>query len=223
MSQLAEITLHIIESRERGEDKSFLAVAKRAFLNIIGDGGTEHNLKSLTLQNDALRSDWDNPWGDIGQATRVFQAKRSPVRGGNQGVCARQIRGGLGRLEQHKRNSTWIQATQETMDYLNAMPPAILAKMIEANGAEISGLPSGIKDSTYEIQTSGWTSKLAEYEESWKNSSGILPLLEWQLQKRKTQGWKLWDMPLMTRDAGSEGFLYDRMTEAGERLEAAFL
>ena len=39
-------------------------------------------------------------------------------------------------------------------------------------------------------------------------------MLEWQLQTRKQQGWKLWDMPLMRSDAGSEGFLYDRMIVA---------
>lgn len=87
--------------------------------------------------------------------------------------------------------------------------------MIEANKRQIRGTCSDIQEQGYEIETNGWSPKLAEYEARWKESRGILPLLEWRLQKRKEQGWKLWDMPLMESDAGQEGFLYDRMIEAG--------
>ena len=83
--------------------------------------------------------------------------------------------------------------------------------MIEANRAHIYDISSSINDFSYEIKTGGWISQVTDYEKRWRESSGILPTLEWQLQKRKREGWELWDMPLMKPDIGSERFLYDRM------------
>lgn len=229
MPQLTELTLHVNHPRNMEKHKSPLAVAEQAFLHIVGCGDAEHSLKSLmledTLQDGRLSSDWANPCGAIRRSTRTFQAKWNPTGEGKLGVVARQIRGPLGDLDRDDRYAALAQAERETRDYLDAMPTAVLAKMIEDNGAHVGHLPSDVGDSQNEVKTSGWSPKLNEYEEQWKESSGVLPLLQWQLQKRKEHGWKLWDMPLMRREAGSEGFLYDRMKEAGaEHLEeSAFL
>lgn len=195
---------------------SSLAMVEQALRYVIEDGGTENHLQSLTLQEGPRHPEWDNPWGAVNKrSSRVFQATRTTNAGEDeQNINRRQIEGPLKtELEQRFRKKEPEHAEKKTREYLDTMPPAVLSRMIEDNRIQTLSLSSGIEDSTYESRTSGWDAKLAEYEERWRKSSGILPMLEWQLQKRKRQGWKLWDMPLMQSDAGSEGFLYERMAE----------
>lgn len=184
---------------------------------MIEHGGTEQNLRFLTLRDGPQLSDWDNPWGAVKKPSRIFQATRNTDAGNHEpNVCVRQLRGPSETLsEQFNRQKVAKEAKNRTEAYLDAIPPSVLHEMIEANSNQLRCASSGIQDPTYKIQTGGWDSKLAEYEERWRKSSGLLPMLESQLQKRKGQGWKLWDMPLMQSDAGSEEFLYDRMVETG--------
>ncbi|KAF6225888.1 hypothetical protein HO133_009890 [Letharia lupina] len=214
--QLAEITLHTQKPQGYEKHKSSLAAVEHAFRHVIEHGGNEQNLRSLILYDGPQTSDWDNPWGLVERSSRAFKATRG-THGGNmdQNICAKHIQGPSETdHERYHRQQERVEAEKKTRDYLDAMPPAVLSQMIDNNRRQIRGTTSDIQEQMYEIQTGGWNPELAEYEERWKNSSGILPMLEWQLQTRKKQGWKLWDMPLMRSDAGSEGFLYDRMMEA---------
>ena len=197
-------------------------------------GGIEQNLRSLTLQLGPQISDWDLPeslavqsdlYRSISFPSRMFQATRDMSGGATEGKFhVRQIRGPTAtpleelavHEDQYKIELEAKRAGEEadksllkyTKAYLDTMPPAVLREMIKANTS------SDNEDSSYEIQTRGWRSKLADYEAKWKESrSKILPMLKLQLQERKEHGWKLWDMPLMQSDIGSEGFLYDRMAE----------
>lgn len=210
------MTLHTQKPQGYEKHKSSLAAVEHAFRHVIGHGGNEQNLRSLILYDGPQTSDWDNPWGLVERSSRAFKATRGTL-GGNldQNICAKQIQGPSETdHERYHRQQERVEAEKKTRDYLDAMPPAVLSQMIDNNRRQIRGTTSDIQEQMYEIQTGGWNHELAEYEERWKNSSGILPMLEWQLQTRKKQGWKLWDMPLMRSDAGSEGFLYDRMIEA---------
>ena len=226
--------MHVSSSTAYTDDKSTLAAVEHTYRRITELGGPEQNLKFLTLQDGHLESDWDNPWGASSEFSRVFQATKS-MNGGERSndlkIDARQIRGSA--EEQHEalgRHESQKEADEETRVYLDSMPPEIFRKMIEDYSGQTHPLLSRIRDFTYEVQTGGWTPKLAlyeerwkksnvilpmlQYEEQWENSSAFLHMLEWQLHKRKEHGWKLWDMPLMKSEDGSEGFLYDRMIEA---------
>ncbi len=209
--------MHVSSYTTCTEDKSTIAAVEHTYRRITELGGTEQSLKSLILQDGVLQSDWDNPWGASSESSRAFQATKS-MNGGEGAndlkVDARQIRGHVEKHKARRRQEEQEGAEAETEEYLDSMPPEILRKMIEDNRGQTHPIFSGNRDLTYEVQTGGWTPKLAEYEERWKKSNGILPMLEWQLHKRKEQGWKLWDMPLMKPDDGSEGFLYDRMIKA---------
>lgn len=208
------MTLHIQEPGILEKHKSPLAAVEYAFRHLIQNGNTKQKLKRLTLRDGPQPSDWDNPWGAVESSSRIFQATRSTTEGGTeQEINARQIRGPETEPVQHDRQQEREEAERKTRDYLEAVPPVVLSQMIEVTGGQNPATSPGVTDRTYNIQTGGWSPKLAEYEEKWRESSGILPLLEWQLRKRREQGWKLWDMPLMQSDAGNEGFLYDRMAE----------
>ena len=103
------------------------------------------------------------------------------------------------------------EASKKSIDYLNSMPPTTLSRMVTALSRQANKASIELLDFNYKVRTGGLQPSLAAYEADWKTSNGMLPLLEWQLQKRKEQGRDLWEMPLMQGKAGKEGFLYDRL------------
>ena len=88
------------------------------------------------------------------------------------------------------------------------MPPTTLSHMITDLSRHVS---AKLVDLNYNVRTDALQSSFATYEAEWRLSNGILPLSEWQLRKRKEQGWDLSEMPLMQGKAGKKGFLYDRL------------
>ena len=211
--------MHVSRSTPCKEDNSTLAAVEHTFRQITELGGTEQSLKSLTLQDGALLSDWDNPWGISSGSSRVFQATKS--RDGGERAKdlkfeAWQKQGPLENHEAFKRRDEQEEGEKEIGESVPSIPPEILRKaveMFEMLSGQRHRTSSGNEGSGYEIPIGDWTSKLAEYEERWNESTGILPTLDGQLHEREEQAWKLWDMPLMKADDGSEGFLYDRMVE----------
>ncbi len=212
-------------------------MVKEVFHHLVKNGVPEQKLESLTLQDGAQISDWDNPWGAVNGPGRVFQATRKKNGGQHEPeINAKQLRGppaldpccAYDFLNHQQRfcptapNPTVPQdsstqqgeAERQTKAYLDTMPPAILREMIEANSSQLRGTGTATEDLAYGGQTGCCSRKEEEYEEMWRESSGILPILQWQLRKRKEQGWRLWDMPLMQIEAGKEGFLYDGMMKA---------
>lgn len=214
VSRLAELTLHVVRSTIT---KSFGAAVEHTFRHVVGRDDTVQHLQCLTLREGTQPSDWDNPWGGVHSSSRVYQATRGTNEGnGKLNVVTRQIRDPPDIFsENYRRREIREEFEKKAKEYLDTMPPAILSQMmIEASSGQDHGTSSEAENHIYDIKTGGWSHKLAQYEEKWRQSNGIMPMLRWQLQKRKEQGWKLWDMPLMQSGSGSEGFLYDRMLEA---------
>ena len=94
------------------------------------------------------------------------------------------------------------------MDYLNSMPPTTLSHMITDLSRHDS---ANLLDLNYNVRTDALQYSFATYEAEGKPSNGMLSLSEWQLRKRKEQGWDLSEMPLMQGKSGKKGFLYDRL------------
>ena len=224
MPKLKELTV------QNGSYSSLKKVSD-IFRQIIDRGGTKQRLDSLTLHEFSGASEWDNPSGAARDSGGVFHATRSIYVGVQSGsrrskrwfkkpgleIQVRQTHGPPPEYTTRKppRDEDALLAEKTTEDYLDAIPPAVLSQMIQASSSHLRAPSSNRRDHSYSTQTGGWNDKLAVYEAKWKESGGLLPILESQLQKRKERGWKLWDMPLMEAEVGREGFLYDRIVEAG--------
>ena len=214
---------------------SSLREVKDIFRQIIDRGGRDQGLNSLTLRESPRAYDWDDPWGAVKDSSRVFQATRRTKVGVQQGaiwsarwpkkpapeVHTRQTHGPppVRTIKTPFDEEDDLLAEKTIEDHLDAIPPAVLSQLIETSKSHLHGPFPDREYHSYSIQTiqttGGWNDKLAVYEAKWKEAGGLLPLLESQLQKRKEQGWKLWDMPLMESEVGQEGLLYERIMKAG--------
>ena len=180
-------------------------------------------LKSLTIYRGAHLSDWDHS-ADIKGKSDFFHATTAPgVEGQDPEIFLRHIRDGdvqavwESEIPPYDNRSVVDEATTNSISYLNSMPPTILSRMITDLSRQANKASTELLDLNYDVRTGGLQSSLATYEADWKMSNGILPLLEWQLRKRKEQGWDMWEMPLMQGKAGKEGFLYDRLRAREEK------
>ena len=224
MPSLKELTIHT-------GAWSSLREVEEIFRQIVEHGGSKQRLNSLTLHQSPGVSEWHNPWGTVREPSRVFQKIWRTNVGSQKGarrsarwpkkpaleIHARQTHGPppVRSTKKIPREKNDLLAEKATEDYLDATPPAVLSQLVEASESHLPSPSSDREDYSYSTQTGGWKAKLAEYEAKLKKDSGFLPLLESQLQKRKERGWKLWDMPLMESEVEQEGFLYDRIMEAG--------
>ena len=151
----------------------------------------------------------------------IFHATRSTGEGQEWETSVHHFRTGKLQGEtafdhSYSYDKTRHDSVDLTIDYLNGIPPAIPSSMISALGGQADKISPEFPNLGYDIRTGGLKSKLETYEANWKASNGILLSLEWQLQKRKEEGWDLWEMPLMQDEAGKEGFFYDRLQASEE-------
>lgn len=220
-SHLTELTLHfdrhpvyngmsLVEN-----DKAYMATTEHLFRHLIKHSHSQQ-LESLTVYYSPQLSDWDDPqdYKDTLETT-IFQASSTTADGQEREISVYQIQAkvkiGANVSQTSSKYRIGQKEIEATIDYLNSMPPVILSRMISASGGQPDRASSELPNLDYDIRTGGLQSQLASYEADWKASNSILPLLEWQLQKRKEQGWELWEMWLMQGKAGKEGFLYNRL------------
>lgn len=167
--------------------------------------------KSLRFYYGPTR-DWDIPEA-YHKPRSIFHATSTARDGQEREISVRHINDKEVR-NSHSPSTSYDsrQAEQEDIDdYMNSMPPAILSRMISALGVQADETSLEVPDPGYDVRTGGLQSELGTYEADWKASHGILPLLKRQLQKRKEEGWDLWEMPLMEGKGGKASFLYDRL------------
>ena len=184
-------------------------------------------LKSLKIYCGTHLSDWDHR-ADIKDDSDFFHATTAPGVGGQDPeIFVRHIRHGeiQGIRETEifpcDNGSVVDEANMKSIDYLNSMPPTTLSRMITDLSRQANKASAERLDFDYNVRTGGLQSSLVSYEADWRMSNGMLPLLEWQLRKRKEQGWDLWEMPLMQGKAGKEGFVYDRLRACEESSKIA--
>lgn len=177
-------------------------------------------LRSLKIYCGPQTSRW-NTSTDYHAMNSIFHATRSTGEGQEWEISVHHFRtgklqGGTTFDHPHSYGKTGHESVDLPIDYLNDMPPAILSSLILALGGQADKVSPEFPNLGYDIRTGGLTSKLETYEANWKASNRILPPLESQLQKRKEQGWELWEMRLMQDEAGKEGFFYDRLQASEE-------
>ncbi|KAL9136201.1 MAG: hypothetical protein Q9175_002590 [Cornicularia normoerica] len=137
--QLTVMALRIQKPQRCDKHKSSLAAVKHAFQHMMENVALSRtsNLSRYTrvlnpvtgMIHGAQRHQWN------AQAEPSLQATRSTHRGEKEPrIDARQIRGpSETRLEQGNRQNTREGAEKRSRKYLDAMPPAVLFQMIEAN------------------------------------------------------------------------------------------
>ena len=174
-------------------------------------------LRSVTIYCGTHLSDWDHRAYIKNESDFYHATSTAGVGGQIPEIFVRHIQlediQGMWKTEISPcdNNSVVDEANMKSMDYLNSMPPTTLSRMITDLSRQANKANAKLLDLNYNVRTGGLQSSLATYEADWKMSNGLLPLLEWQLRKRKEQGWDLWEMPLIQGKAGKEGFLYDRL------------